>query len=49
MTANVLKTFSGRWYYVSSRDGIAITNWSSRSKAVEAAKAAGHLIILGER
>lgn len=48
MTANIRKTFQGRWYYVSSRDGIAVTNWSSRAKAVAAAKSAGHLIILGE-
>lgn len=48
MTANIRRTFQGRWYFVSSRDGIALTNWSSRSKAVAAARAAGHLIIVGE-
>lgn len=49
MTANIRKTFQGRWYFVSSRDGIAVTNWSSRAKAVAAARAAGHEIILGDR
>lgn len=49
MVANIRKSFSGRWYYVSSRDGVAITNWSSRNQAVAAARAAGHEIILGDR
>lgn len=48
MTANIRKTWQGRWYFVSSRTGISTSNWSSRAKAVDAARAAGHLIILGE-
>lgn len=48
MTANIRKTFQGRWYYVSSRDGIAVTNWPSRAKAVAAARVSGHDIVLGE-
>jgi hypothetical protein len=49
MVANIQKSFSGRWYYVSSRDGIAVTNWPSRARAVAAARAAGHEIIVGDR
>lgn len=48
MTATVRKTFSGRWYFVSSSDGVSITNWSSKSQAVAAAKVS-HVNVIVER